>query len=181
MLLSWIAPICPHTAEEAWSYLEKKEGKSIFYNTWYELNQNIVSECKISEVNWKEVIDLKKVISKCLEEKRIENIIGSPLDANIIIYCTQNLYNILKAFNKELKFIFITSGVIIEEIKSENLLKSIGINNDKVSIDIINSTNKKCNRCWHKCESVGENKEYDNICVRCISNVYGEGEVRENA
>ena len=181
MLLSWIAPICPHTAEEAWSYLEKKEGKSIFYNTWYELNPNLVSECKISDSDWKEVIDLKKVISKCLEEKRIENIIGSPLDADIIIYCTQNLYNTLKIFGKELKFIFITSGVVIEEIKSENLLKPIEINNDKVSIDIINSANKKCNRCWHKCESVGENKEYDNICARCISNVYGEGEVRKNA
>ena len=49
-------------------------------------------------------------LSKALEEKRTENIIGSSLDADIIIYCSRDLYNTLNALNGELKFIFITSN-----------------------------------------------------------------------
>ena len=32
MLLTWVAPICPHTAEEAWGFIPKNEDKSIFFN-----------------------------------------------------------------------------------------------------------------------------------------------------
>ena len=58
---------------------------------------------------------------------------------------------------------------------------SLSINNHLLAIDIENSSNKKCERCWHKCKTVGTNKRYGNICHRCITNVYGKGEIRINA
>ena len=58
---------------------------------------------------------------------------------------------------------------------------SIAINEHNIIIDIVNSKNKKCERCWHKCKTVGQDKKYVNVCNRCISNVFGEGEIRINA
>ena len=181
MLLTWIAPICPHTAEEAWEHIPKNTDKSIFYNKWIILENNIFDNCKISNDNWNEVLEIKKLVSKYLEEKRVENIIGSSLDADVVINCSESLYKILAIFGKELKFIFITSSVTLNKIKENVIHNAIEINNHKLIINIENSKNNKCDRCWHKCNSVGKNKNYNNICERCVSNVYGEGEIRKNA
>ena len=120
-------------------------------------------------------------VSKELENKREKNIIGSSLDADVKILCSDNLYNLLSEYGNELKFIFITSKVILER---ENNLKDeqiYNINGEKLKVEIENSKNKKCERCWHRCISVGTDKNYKTLCVRCISNVYGSGEIRRYA
>ena len=37
---------------------------------------------------------------------------------------------------------------------------------------------EKCERCWHRHESVGENDLYKTLCSRCIVNITKDGEVR---
>ena len=115
-----------------------------------------------------------------MEEKRSENIIGSPLDADVVLHCSSELKNILNVFENELKFIFITSSVTLNKLNNK-VSDTIEIDNNKISVAIKNSPNNKCDRCWHKCATVGEDKKYNNICSRCISNVYGDGEIRKNA
>ena len=183
MLLTWIAPICPHTAEEAWDFIPKNEDKSIFFNNWLNLDINQFENCKISDNNWNVILEVKKAVSKSLEEKRGSGVIGSSLDAYVTIYCSKDLYNILSVLGEELKFIFITSNAFlknIEEINQPNI-NPISISGHNLYINIENTKNKKCDRCWHKCKTVGENKKYPNICNRCITNVYGKGEIRINA
>ena len=180
MLLTWIAPICPHTAEEAWSHIPKNKDKSIFYNNWLDIDINNFEVCKINDNDWTEILEIKKAVSKSLEEKRVDNIIGSSLEADVTIYCSNELYNILSKLGKELKFIFITSNAYLKNINEKENSKLISINNHDIFIEIVKSENCKCERCWHKCASVGINKKYENICERCISNVYGDGEFRRN-
>ena len=181
ILLTWVAPICPHTAEEAWMHLPKNKDKSIFFNNWFDLDINSLNACNITDTNWNDILEVKKAVSKSLEEKRSQNIIGSSLDADITISCSRDLYNILNALGEELKFIFITSNAFLKNIDENHSENTISINNHKLSIEIINSDNKKCERCWHKCKTVGLDKKHKNICFRCISNVFGEGEIRINA
>ena len=181
MLLTWIAPICPHTAEEAWGHIPKNNDKSIFYNKWSTLKKDIFNNCSISNDYWNEVLEIKKLVSKYLEEKRVENIIGSSLDADVVINCSESLYKILSIFDKELKFIFITSNVTLNKIKENEIHNAIEINNHKLVINVENSKNNKCERCWHKCITVGKNNNYNNICERCIENVYKNGEIRKYA
>ncbi len=181
MLLSWIAPICPHTAEEAWSHVPKNSKKSIFFNKWLIINDSEIPKTKINLENWEKILEIKKHVSKELENKREKNIIGSSLDADVKILCSDNLYNLLSEYGEELKFIFITSKVILER---ENNLKDgqiYEINEEKLKVEIENSKNKKCERCWHRCISVGTDKNHKTLCVRCISNVYGSGEIRRYA
>ena len=181
MLLSWIAPICPHTAEEAWSHVPKNSQKSIFFNKWLIINDSEIPQTKINLENWEKILEIKKYVSKELENKREKNIIGSSLDADVKILCSDNLYNLLSEYGDELKFIFITSKVILVR---ENNLKDgqiYEINGEKLKVEIENSKNKKCERCWHRCISVGTDKNHKTLCVRCISNVYGSGEIRRYA
>ena len=181
MLLSWLAPICPHTAEEAWSHVPKNSQKSIFFNKWLIINDSEIPQTKINLENWEKILEIKKYVSKELENKREKNIIGSSLDADVKILCSDNLYNLLSEYGDELKFIFITSKVILER---ENNLKDgqiYEINGENLKVEIENSKNKKCERCWHRCISVGTDKNHKTLCVRCISNVYGSGEIRRYA
>ena len=162
-------------------HLPKNKDKSIFFNNWFDLDINSLNTCNVTDTDWNDILEVKKAVSKSLEEKRSQNIIGSSLDADITISCSRDLYNILNALGEELKFIFITSNAFLKNIDENHSENTISINNHKLSIEIINSDNKKCERCWHKCKSVGLDKKHKNICFRCISNVFGEGEIRINA
>ena len=53
--------------------------------------------------------------------------------------------------------------------------------NDLASIEIAKARGFKCERCWHYTDDVGLDSEYNDICQRCVSNIKGEGEVRNYA
>ena len=81
---------------------------------------------------------------------------------------TDKEFEKIKLFESDLKFIFITSAVEIMKAKT-------------FSIEVIPSPNSKCDRCWHYAKSVGQDSEHPSICQRCISNLFGKGEVRVHA
>ena len=40
---------------------------------------------------------------------------------------------------------------------------------------------KKCERCWHHSDDIGQNVQHPTLCGRCVENVEGDGEVRRFA
>ena len=62
------------------------------------------------------------------------------------------------------------------------MVSKITLNNtDTTSVEVIPSTDVKCERCWHYDVSVGTNIEHSTICNRCVENIVGNGEVRKFA
>ncbi|MCP4324854.1 MAG: hypothetical protein GY787_23990, partial [Alteromonadales bacterium] len=43
------------------------------------------------------------------------------------------------------------------------------------------SVHAKCDRCWHHNETVGSDETHPLLCIRCITNIEGEGESRQFA
>jgi isoleucyl-tRNA synthetase len=43
------------------------------------------------------------------------------------------------------------------------------------------SAHVKCDRCWHYRADIGLDKAHPQICGRCVSNLFGAGEVRTYA
>ena len=68
----------------------------------------------------------------------------------------------------ELKFIFISSECHLEKILTDNPV-----------IVVEKSNNEKCDRCWHRNESVGSIPEHKKLCSRCHQNVFDNGETRK--
>jgi isoleucyl-tRNA synthetase len=52
---------------------------------------------------------------------------------------------------------------------------------DGLWVDAGAADKPKCGRCWHHREDVGSHSEDEDLCQRCIDNVYGEGEQRQFA
>ena len=165
MLNLWIAPILSFTAEEIYQYLGTKKLKSVFLEHWGNLAVNMdkdeVDICNI-------LFSLRQKVSKKLEDLRNSNEIGSSLDATVYVKTDDKLYEKLKPYESELKFIFITSECILQ--KKSNI--------NETEIQVKKNENKKCDRCWHKNNTVGTIKNHESLCERCYSNVFEDGEKR---
>ena len=162
-----ISPILSFTAEEVFNYYKIKDEESVFYTEWPEHTCNLSDkEQEIGNV----LFQLRQTVSKELDDARNANKIGSSLDANIILKLNHKKFNLLKDYEDELKFIFISSSCDIVDN---------GNDNDEITIN--SSPHKKCTRCWHKHESVGTIEGHPEICERCFSNIEGDGETRKLA
>jgi len=91
--------------------------------------------------------------------------------------CDSQLYEKLEPLKHELKFIFIVSEFYLILGKDEDNYE-INRNNEKLSINVLKSSNIKCVRCWHLNETVGTINDAPTICQRCHDNVHGDGECR---
>jgi isoleucyl-tRNA synthetase len=50
-----------------------------------------------------------------------------------------------------------------------------------LEVKVVPSAHAKCERCWHYREDVGSDANHPTLCGRCVSNLFGAGEVRRYA
>ena len=163
----WMAPFLSFTAEEAWKVMAQ-EGKvaadvkeTIFLATYLDL----AAPDEALLAKWARIRQLRDVVNKDIEALRADGKVGSSLQATVKLSVAAEDHALLSSLGADLKFAFITSGV--------QLLQSA-----ELGATITPSTDTKCERCWHYVADVGSNTEYPTICGRCVSNLYGAGEVR---
>ena len=166
----WIAPILSFTADEVWQFLPGDRKESVFLSEWYQLPEKVDIA-----VNWSVMDVVQKIVAKALEAARDEGVIGSSLDASITIYTEDELAELLASFGEELHFLFITSDATL--VSTVNIPEG-AIKADGVAVSVLQSIHQKCIRCWHKDESVGQSSDHPKLCIRCIGNVTGRGELR---
>ncbi|NVK21465.1 MAG: isoleucine--tRNA ligase [Kangiellaceae bacterium] len=171
-LVRWMAPILSFTANEIWQEIPGEQDGNVFIAEWY---QGLFSagDLSISAQDWANIAEVKTGVNKALEEQRKEGVIGSSLDAEVVIKVSKGLFDSLAKLADELRFVMITSQAKLE--LDESLAEP------NFSVVISKSTHEKCERCWHHREDVGSNQEHPTICNRCDDNVNGDGETRHFA
>ncbi len=169
-LVRWIAPVLSFTAEEVWSYLPGPRAESVFLAEWYALPQ-----ATKPQRDWAAVLGAREEVKKELERLRVEGKIGSPLNAEVDLYCNGQTQAALSALGQDLKFIFITSDARVHGLDSRpgELAGTEGL-----LIKAQASGHAKCVRCWHHRADVGSEAAHPELCGRCVSNVFGVGEQR---
>lgn len=202
ILLRVLAPILSFTAEEIWQELRKispEREESVFLSQWYaavactadipEQFESVVKPLIMSDVevtntdvfDWKHMQVVRAEAYKELEKLRANGDIGSSLEAEITLYCDNNTYQSWHMLESELRFIFITSSVMVQKMVDKPA-QVTGIEVAGVFIETPRkSVHKKCCRCWHYRADVGDNAEHPELCGRCVSNVVGAGELRKYA
>jgi isoleucyl-tRNA synthetase len=158
----WMAPFLSFTAEEAWTTFGKSE--SIFLETFTELGA--VNTALLDK--WHNIQQMREMANKEIENKRTEGLVGASLQAELVIHCDGASYDALASLGEDLKFVFITSKVVL--IKDENR-----------AVKVKASAATKCDRCWHYSDDVGHNPTHPTLCGRCDSNLHGAGELRHFA
>ncbi|MBA3660368.1 MAG: isoleucine--tRNA ligase [Gammaproteobacteria bacterium] len=179
-LVRWMAPILSFTAEEIWSYLPNNREPSVFLTTWYEHLPTLPQDTLMNEDYWKKIREVRDAVNKEIEKHRNLGTIGSSLEADVILYCAPQLQHQLDALGDELRFVLLTSSakVIPEHAGPVDATTS---DVPGLTFKITATEAVKCERCWHRVADVGHNPEYPGICLRCVTNITTDGEVRRFA
>ena len=178
-LVRWIAPVLSFTADELWQHLPGKRTESVFLEAWYE---NFPTETTSHERSdyWQQIINIKDEVSKELEKLRVAGNIGSALNAEVKLYCDEKQLSLLKKIEDELRFVFITSSVTLDE-ESGSDADAVATEISGIKMHVFSSSHEKCVRCWHHREDVGNSDKHPALCSRCVNNVDAEGESRRYA
>ncbi len=170
----WLAPILSFTADEIWKYIPGKRNESVFLNPWFAEFPEVNN---IDEAFWDWLIQVRNDVNKLLEANRAEGKMGSALEAKVILYADDLIYEKLIRLNQELRFILITSEASVKK-SVEKTHSALPCSIDGLWIGIAVTDAKKCVRCWQRREDVGADKTHEELCVRCVDNVFGDGETR---
>ena len=73
-----------------------------------------------------------------------------------------------------MRFVLITSAATLLDESSEGQATDVV----GLRVKVAASTHTKCTRCWHYRADVGHHATHPDICLRCVDNVAGQGEVR---
>ena len=146
-LLHLMSPITSFLSEEAYQQLTQKE-KSIFLESFKKLS----FKNEVLNKKFKELLEIRKAVSKELETLRKEKVLGSSLEASVYLTLPASSYTVCNQY-PELEELFIVSSV---QLKKGDL-----------KIHIQKANGEKCVRCWYYSEELNN----ESLCPKCIKNI----------
>ena len=158
-MLRLMAPFLSFTAEEAWQAFGSSE--SIFMETYSDLGTP--NEALLAK--WTRIREIRDQVNKDIETLRADGKVGASLQASVNLQVAPEDHVLLASLGNDLKFVFITSHIILEA--GSEMLAKVSVSQDT-----------KCERCWHYAPDVGVNSAHPTLCGRCNSNLHGAGETR---
>jgi isoleucyl-tRNA synthetase len=150
-LVRIMAPITSFLAEEVLTHLPGEKAESVFllefpksHSEWD--NENLAKEMAI-------LFAMRSDVSKSLEELRQNKVIGSGLDAQVIVTADGEQLSVLKRHETLLSEFFIVSQV---SLKVGGYL-----------IETMKAAGEKCERCWYYSTDLGTSADYPTVCPKC--------------
>ncbi|HRF87241.1 MAG TPA: isoleucine--tRNA ligase [Pseudomonadales bacterium] len=172
----WLTPILSFTAEELWKEIPGARSDTVFTAEWYVLPK-ITESSAFSHAEWQQIMAVKEAVNKALEALRASGGIGSSLQAEVTLYCSDSWQSVLQKLGNELRFVLLSSRADIQPLCDAGDATDL----DGLRVAVMASAHAKCVRCWHYREDVGAHAEDPELCGRCVENVNGAGEQRRFA
>ena len=170
-----LAPILSFTAQEVWEVIDRSDA-TVFEQTWYE--HRLPADADSLRERWQRLRTLRSDVLKHLEALRVEGRIGSSLAGEVALHADGEAADFLKSFGDDLRFVFITSQARVLDGAAHDAADTVL---PGVKLAVTASAHAKCERCWHYRADVGSDPEHPEICGRCTSNLFGNGEARTHA
>lgn len=148
-----MAPITSFLSEEVYGYLPGKKAESIFMLDFPTPNPKWDNEKLVDDI--KILFELRAEASQKLEGLRREKVIGSSLDAQLLIAATPDLFAQLERMRTMLSEFFIVSQVELKKAPQTEVTPS-------------RAEGEKCERCWYYSTDLGQNQNYPTLCAKCV-------------
>ena len=167
-----VAPLMCFTAEEVWSHLPGhadggRREASVHLATFVvpqQLREGIPEKYLRSLENWPRLIAVRNEVLKALEVARNEKLIGSPLEAKVVLAPDGAWASLLQGYRSFLPTLFIVSQV---ELSADLMAGAAETPLPELKLRIDKASGRKCERCWNYSERVGEDTRYPTVCERC--------------
>jgi isoleucyl-tRNA synthetase len=161
-LARMLATILVFTADEIWENLPGDGSRAASVH----LAELPVARGEPDEdlaARWERLFALRERVMVKLEEARNSKLIGSSLEATVVIKPRLEDEETFNYFRDQLRYIFIVSEV---RLARDGELE--GGSPVLTQIAIERAQGQKCERCWNYSTRVGESVRYPTVCERCV-------------
>jgi isoleucyl-tRNA synthetase len=160
--VTWLAPMLPFTAEEAWLARYPSAEGSVHLELFPELPAAWRDDALAEK--WRKVRNVRRVITGALEIERAHKRIGSSLEAAPVVYVSDpDLFAAL--VDVDLAEVAITSDATL--VQGEGPPEAFRLDEVKgVAVVVQLAQGKKCARSWKVLPSVGSDPAYPDVSPR---------------
>ncbi len=164
-----MAPILSFTAEEVWSYMpaNSRDVDSVHLSGFAE--EVVIDFPQDKMQKWEQITRLRGEVSRALEAKRRDKVIGHSLDAKVTLQLPPDLLNMFAGKEEELQFIFIVSAIELTESLADGATDAVVAENmEGVKVLVAPAPGNKCERCWNYFVGSDTGGDSANVCPRCV-------------
>jgi isoleucyl-tRNA synthetase len=157
-LTKLMAPVLSFTADEIWQMLPeaaRKEAAGVHLASFPKADPKW-ADAKLAE-RWAKLLEVRTAVQASLEEKRRDKIIGSSLEASVVLRVDDALQGILKPYADDLTTLFIVSRAALERGTGSGM-----------TVEVKKADGEKCGRCWNYRPAVGTFTDHPTLCDRCV-------------
>jgi isoleucyl-tRNA synthetase len=177
-LVRLVAPILSFTADEVWEYLPAVEGREASVHlALFPKPEDIFSEDPTELLNeWKELLSIRDLALRLLENARQDKMIGKSLEADLHFLVREEIFDLLKGHECELKELLNVSAVLVLDASVEPGFRSppkekphfkTMTTSDYLSFAVYSAAGHNCARCWNFMPEVSNYGIWQNVCTRC--------------
>ena len=135
-IIKFLAPVLVHTSFEAYKSLKRENDANVHLETFLRV------EKVEADKTWNDVMDIRKLCLKALEDARGESGINNPLDAALSVTVNKDLFDDIKKFEPELEDL---CGVSRFEISA----------GEEIHVELTDiSQEPRCERSWKRGRTV---------------------------
>ncbi|HEY3581835.1 MAG TPA: class I tRNA ligase family protein, partial [Pyrinomonadaceae bacterium] len=153
-----LAPILVFTADEIWEHIPRGANNE----TEPSVHVALFPETKEQDepeliATWARLFAVREQVLAELEKARASKLIGSSLEAAVVIRPSAKDAELLRQYADQLRYLFIVSQV------------ELGSESQASETEIRRAEGSKCERCWNYSTRVGEFARYPTVCERCAA------------
>ncbi|GAA0445757.1 isoleucine--tRNA ligase [Lentibacillus halophilus] len=158
-LVKLLTPVIPHTTDEIWEYIPGVEEESVQLTDIPE-PRDITGFDKLY-AKWDHFMQVRNDVLKALEEARETKDIGKSLEAKItIVPKDQETKDVLENIPHVHQLFIVSEAVITDDAPEANEYQYVYVLVEK-------HPGEKCARCWTASETVGQDQNHPDLCLRC--------------
>ncbi len=168
-LLQLVSPILCFTAAEAWDSLYRRDAGapvegSIFFSE-FPKKREVALDAEMMK-KWERLLAIRSEITKALEIARRDKVIGHSLEAEVSLKAEGDTREFLRGEWQTVKEIAIISELKLLEGEPEGVV----FNSEEIEgfvVAVQPASGEKCERCWIRSETVGQDAAHSQLCARC--------------
>jgi isoleucyl-tRNA synthetase len=151
-----VAPILSFTADAVWQFLPGRREESVHIAVFPKRDElAALADADLLD-RWTTLLAVREQVLAKVEPLRKDKVIGSSLQARVVLEAPASEYALLDRYRAELPMLFIVSDV--------EVTKSGGA---ELQVTIERAGGVKCERCWRYVPSVSTDPAWAGICARC--------------
>ncbi len=165
-LVRMMAPILSFMAAEVWEYLPADPDRedNVFVALFPVVREERLTDLAMGG-KWERLLKVRAELTKALEIARADKVIGHSLEAEVVLAAQGELADFLRENWASLESTMIVSGLLMADQVDGAVYTGESLPDLVVLVKA--ATGGKCDRCWIRADSVGDDADHPALCQRC--------------